>query len=216
MTFRSIFLFFALGLSLGNTWAVGFKSECERKQEEFQSDPQYITAQNLSRKNKDEDALKQFIFAANKNNLEAYIDVGLIYLNGWGNTPQNTTEGLKWIKSAAKRDYGPAQEALGSIYSLGIKVPMDYVEAANWYKLASGNSCIRSWLSLSMMYENGEGVRRDIVKSHMWRNLYNSVSEDQDREKLLKYLERNMTGQQISQAQKLARECQARNFKNCD
>lgn len=217
MTFRFILLFVALGLSLGCAWAAGFKSECDRKQDEFTSDRQYVRAMKLmDLKNDDGNALKQFKIAANKNNLEAYIDVGLNYLQGWGNTPQNTAEGLKWIKSAADRKYGPAQQILGIIYSSGTKVPMDYVEAARWHKLSAENSCIGSWLSLSMMYENGEGVRRDVVKSHMWRNLYNSVSEDQEREEMLKYLERKMTGQQILQAQKMARECQARNFKNCD
>ena len=49
----------------------------------------------------------------------------------------------------------------------------------------------------------------------MWYNLA-AVKGDADAVKSRDIIAKKMTTQQIAEAQKLARECQARNFKNCD
>jgi TPR repeat protein len=65
------------------------------------------------------------------------------------------------------------------------------------------------------MYYNGQGVVQDYTRAHMWFNLaavkgYSVGVKNRD------MIAKQMTQQQIAEAQKLARECQARNFKNCD
>ena len=65
------------------------------------------------------------------------------------------------------------------------------------------------------MYVKSLGLMKDDVKAHMWFNLATAggssdVIKNRDR------VAARMTPQQIAEAQKLARECQARNFKNCD
>ena len=55
----------------------------------------------------------------------------------------------------------------------------------------------------------------DNIRAHMWFNLaalkgYSVGVKSRD------IVAKRMTSQQIAEAQKLARECQARNFKNCD
>lgn len=49
----------------------------------------------------------------------------------------------------------------------------------------------------------------------MWFNLA-AVKDDSDAVKNRDIVVKRMTTQQVAEAQKLARECQARNFKNCD
>lgn len=61
----------------------------------------------------------------------------------------------------------------------------------------------------------GKGVVQDYVRAHMWLNLsaasgYSRAVESRDTVAKL------MTPQQIAEAQKLARECQARQFKGCN
>ena len=51
--------------------------------------------------------------------------------------------------------------------------------------------------------------------AHMWVNLA-AVKGDSDAVKNRDIAATKMTQQQVVEAQKLARECQARNFKNCD
>ena len=54
----------------------------------------------------------------------------------------------------------------------------------------------------------------DDVRAHMWFNLA-AVKGDADSVKGRGIIAHRLTPQQMSEAQKLARECQARNFKGC-
>ena len=68
--------------------------------------------------------------------------------------------------------------------------------------------------NLGAMYGNGQGVIQDYVRAHMWANLAASKGSKvaaENRERNAK----KMTTQKIAEAQKLARECQARDFKGC-
>ena len=67
---------------------------------------------------------------------------------------------------------------------------------------------------LGVMYANGEGVLQDNVYAHMWWNIAASLGSEvasKNREKITK----EMTPTDISAAQKLARECVAKNYKGC-
>jgi len=65
------------------------------------------------------------------------------------------------------------------------------------------------------MYGLAQGVALNYTKAHMWSNLA-AVSGDADAVKFRDMVAARMPSQKIAEAQKLARECQARNFKNCD
>jgi TPR repeat protein len=65
------------------------------------------------------------------------------------------------------------------------------------------------------MYYQGKGVLQDYVRAHLWFNIA-AVGGDSDSTRSRDTTASKMTPQQIAEAQKLARECQARNLKNCD
>ena len=65
------------------------------------------------------------------------------------------------------------------------------------------------------MYGEGQGVVQDYTRAHMWFNLA-AVKGNSNAVKNRDFVAKRMTSQQIAEAQKMARECQARNFKNCD
>jgi hypothetical protein len=65
------------------------------------------------------------------------------------------------------------------------------------------------------MYALGQGVTQDYVRAHMWFNL-GGVSGDVDGVKNRDIVAEKMAPPQIAEAQKMARECQQRNFKGCD
>ena len=58
------------------------------------------------------------------------------------------------------------------------------------------------------------GVIKDIVYAHMWKNISASNGIDEAREEL-KTIEKKMTSSDISEAQRLARECVKKNYKGC-
>jgi TPR repeat protein len=84
-----------------------------------------------------------------------------------------------------------------------------------WYKLAAAQGNAKAQFNLGISYAKGEGVAQDYLRAHMWLNLA-AIGGDADAVKSRDITARKMTPQQIAEAQKLARECQARNFKNCD
>lgn len=50
----------------------------------------------------------------------------------------------------------------------GDSVEQDYVEAANWYKIAAEQGHAKSQHNLALMYENGQGVSRDCAEAAKW------------------------------------------------
>jgi hypothetical protein len=100
------------------------------------------------------------------------------------------------------------------MYDEGQGVEQDFTEAVRWYKLSAAQGKANAQSNLSIMYFNGQGVAQDYVRAHMWSNLSSVNSEKYMRKR--DAIAAKMTPQQIAEAQKLARECQARNFKNCD
>jgi hypothetical protein len=53
------------------------------------------------------------------------------------------------------------------------------------------------------------------IQAHMWFNI-SSVSGNKSAVKNRDIATSKMTAEQVGQAQKLAKECQARNYKNCE
>ena len=127
---------------------------------------------------------------------------------------QDYAEAAKWFKLSAARGYALGQFHLGTMYDYGKGVPKDYVMAVKWYKLAAEQGQAGAQEFLGHMYQFGNGVVKDNVKAYMWFNLaaaQTNIRAIENRNKISEI----MTSQQIAQAQKLASECLARNYKGC-
>ena len=122
---------------------------------------------------------------------------------------------LKIIRPLAVQGVDWAQFNLALMYDTGQGVVQDYAEAVKWYRLAAAQGNAPAQYNLGLKYARGQGVVQDYIRAHMWFNLaavsgLNNAAKDRDNAASL------MTPQQIGEAQKRARECQARQFKNCD
>ncbi len=71
----------------------------------------------------------------------------------------------------AERGDARAQAYLGFMYANGYGVPQNYVEAANWLRLASEQGYARAQYSLGLMYDKGHGVPQDYVQAYKWLDL---------------------------------------------
>jgi TPR repeat protein len=121
-----------------------------------------------------------------------------------------------WRRTQYSSDnYAPSLR-LGSNTSWigGEGVQQDYETAVKWDTLADeqGNATVK--FNLGTMYDNGDGVPKDYVYAHMWFNIAASsgnkgASENRD------IVAERMTPSQIQEAQTLARECVAKNYKGC-
>ena len=121
---------------------------------------------------------------------------------------------LKEWTPLAEQGLAEAQFNLGLTYRLGRGVSQDYHTAVKWYLLSAEQGTYRAQNNLGLMYTKGDGVSQDYIRAHMWFNLAaaggnKNGTESRDR------VATNMTAEQIGKAQKMARECQARNYKDC-
>ncbi len=68
--------------------------------------------------------------------------------------------------------------------------------------------------ALSIMYHKGQGVTQDYIHAHMWWNIAASQGHE-DAVVVREIFEMKMTLSQIEKAQDLARQCVAKNYKDC-
>jgi TPR repeat protein len=117
-------------------------------------------------------------------------------------------EALRWYRAAAEQGLAEAQERLGSMYAGGWGVLQDYTEAVQWYRASAEQGNDEGLLDLGEMYASGQGVPQDYIQAHMWFNLAgasgNAVAGLAIKER--DSIAGNMTSEQISEAQRLARE----------
>jgi len=190
-------LLLTLWLSVGAAWAGDFEDGVAAHEKK-----DFVTA------------LGKFKSAAAQGDTSALLNVGIMYEAGQG-VVQDYAEAVSWFKLAATQGDAQAQTNLAYMYNNGRGVVQDYAEAVRWYKLAAAQGNDGAQVNLGFMYNNGQGVVQDYIRAHMWSNLA-AVKGNATAVKNRDVVAKRMTSQQVAEAQKLARECQARNFKNCD
>ena len=148
---------------------------------------------------------------------DAQYNLGVMYREGHG-VPQDYGEALKWLRLAAVQGHVEAQTNLGVMYAMGLGVPQDYTEAVKWFRLAAEQGDPGAQHNLGVMYRDGTGVPQDYVRAHMWFSL-SAAHSTGDEQKLAAKNRNNvasrMTPAQIAEAQRLAQQCQAQQFKGC-
>ncbi|MDA9260795.1 sel1 repeat family protein, partial [Puniceicoccaceae bacterium] len=125
--------------------------------------------------------------------------------NGRG-VPQDDVEAAKWYRKAAEQGHVEAQYNLGYMYDFGYGgVPEDDTEAVKWYRKAAEQGYAQAQYNLGMAYYYGHGVPEDYVESYMWLNLA-AAQGDENAKHNKGILSKQMTKEQIAEAQKLSRE----------
>ena len=107
-----------------------------------------------------------------------------------------------------------AQFNLATSYDNGAGVPEDDRQAVYWYTKAAGQNYGDAQYNLGIIYSNGEGVVEDDRRAHMWFNIAASngvdgASENKD------ILGNRMSRSEIAQAQEMASNCEANNYRGC-
>ena len=136
-----------------------------------------------------------------------------MYRQGLG-VPQDDKEAVNWYRKSAEQGDADAQHNLGVMYKKGLGVPQDYKEAVNWYRKSAEQGDAWAQDALGLMYRQGLGVPQDNVYAHMWFNIAASNGDDDARSNR-DLVAIRMTTEQLTEAQKLARECVRKNYKDC-
>jgi uncharacterized protein len=158
-------------------------------------------------------ALRDFRPLADRGIAKAQLAMGLSYLFGEGKL-NNGTKAIFWIRKAAEQDFVPAQNMLGRLYANGQGVPEDRTAAHHWYLRASEQGDAQSQTQLGVQYLEGIGIPKDIGRAYMWFNLA-AAQGNADGRKAKDMLVEIMDPEDITEAQRLSRECLERDYKGC-
>jgi len=130
------------------------------------------------------------------------LNLGLMYEQGRG-VPKNDAEAVRWYRLAAEQGHAGAQFNLGVIYDQGRGVPKNDAEAVRWFRRAAEQGNANAQLILGFMYGEGRGVPRNLVQTYRWESLAAAQGNETARRNL-EISERQMTREQIAEAQRLA------------
>jgi TPR repeat protein len=149
-------------------------------------------------------ALREWQPLAEQGNAFAQYNLGLLYDNGQG-VPKDYDQARQWYEKAAVQGHAEAQVNLGILHDYGRSVPQDFKKALYWYRLSAKQGNDLAQRRLGFMYERGDGVAKDYVQAYMWYLL--GATGGADRGAARKdALAKQMTPEQIAEAQKLAQE----------
>ena len=99
-------------------------------------------------------------------------------------------------------------------YYQGKGVRRDYAEAVHWHRKAANQGDATAQFDLGSMYSRGgEGVPLDYVRAHMWMSLAASRASGDLKQKYARgrdLVAKEMTTEQIAEAERLAREWKPR------
>jgi len=158
-------------------------------------------------------ALIKYKSAALKGDAYAQLQVGNIYA-----TNQNDVEAVKWYKLSAAQGYADGQTSLAFKYQSGTGVLQNYAEAARLFKLAASQGNTFAQKNLGIMYWQGNGVPHDLVRAHMWMNLSAAQGDFLTTESAASFRDKisnRLSPKQIETAQKMAKDCLEKKYKNC-
>jgi hypothetical protein len=137
-------------------------------------------------------------FALAQNNL------GAMYAEGSG-VPHDHVKAVAWYRKAAEQGLASAQYNFGAMYAEGSGVPHDDAKAVEWYRKAAEQGFAPAQYNLGRIYAVGHGVPQDYTMAHIWLNLA-ADRKNRNASEVMGLLARDMTPDQIAEAQRLARE----------
>ncbi len=150
-----------------------------------------------------DDAIPRKIQLADQGDPVAQLNVGLMYLKGI-KMKKDPNEAARWLKQAAQQGQVEAQYRLGILYEEGIGVIQDYEQGVYWVRMAAEHGMARALYQMGIIYDLGLGVPIDHIQAYVWYNLaaaggeVGAVAHRAD-------VARNMTRNEISEAQRLSR-----------
>ncbi|MFZ6750692.1 tetratricopeptide repeat protein [Undibacterium sp. Ren11W] len=113
-------------------------------------------------------ALKEMRPLAEKGNMYAQYNLGVMYENGQG-VAKDGKEAAKWYKKSAEQGGSFSQYNLGALYENGTGVAQNYSEALRWYRKAAAQNDPLALNNMGVLYRDGKGVLANkIVAFALW------------------------------------------------
>ena len=160
-----------------------------------------------------ETAVQWITLAAEQGHTKALSCLGVIYLKGVV-VPQNYPIAIKALTQAAEQGDTVAQYNLGVMYAEGDGVSQDYKTAMRYFKLVAEKGNGEAQKILGLMHYYGDGTIQNYTRAYMWFDIAASQGSKFALE-FRDHIQIEMTPAEVSKAKELARQCLAKNFKDC-
>ena len=105
------------------------------------------------------------------------------------------------------------------MYNKGRGVTINEREAAKWFRLAAEQGDAAAQFNLGALYGMGRGVTQDNLRAFMWSDIAAQKLKGEQGRQAAENREitaRILSADRVAQAEEMARQCVARNFKNCN
>lgn len=112
----------------------------------------------------------EFEMLAEKGVADAQVNLGNLYMRGWG-VQQDYAVAFDWYKKAAAQNNRLAQGKLGILHYYGLGTVQDPAEAARWFEKAADQGDANALTTLGLLFANGDGVPRNPIKAYFWLTL---------------------------------------------
>jgi TPR repeat protein len=104
---------------------------------------------------------------------------------------------------------GPWEDGMAA-YNRG-----DYVPAIQVFRALAGQGNAKAQNALGAMFRKGEGVPKNSLRAHMWFS-FAAARGDAAAKAELREMSQTMTREQISQAEEMAKACEASGYRQCE
>ena len=159
----------------------------------------------------DAEAIKWMRKSALQGTAIAQYNLGLMLANGEG-TPKNYAKAMEWLIKSANQGYLKGQTTLGRVYAAGEITPKNYEQAIYWLSKAAKGGSVDAQYRLAQSFQD----TGNIIKAYAWWSIYLLTEDAYAIKLLIKEMESGLDYDQILEAQALAAQCYASNYKDCD
>ena len=132
--------------------------------------PHYLRGVESYNQKNYENALSEFILAAELGHKIAQYLLADMYLNGFG-TQKDYESAFYWFHRAADQGDANALNKLGWMCEAGLGVDRDQSRAVNWFRQAAERGHLEAQFNLGAKYDNGEGVIQNHAEAVRWYRL---------------------------------------------
>ncbi len=156
------------------------------------------------KKNDFDTAIKEWRPLAEKGDAKSQYYLGSLYYYGFG-VSQDYSKAIFWFKKASDQGESSAQLCMGLMCYNGQGMDLNPNQAAYWFRKAAEQGSAQAQHHLGHLCATGMSGKKDIVEGYMWFSLaadgnYKPAVVRRDE------IAKQMTPQQLAEAQRLARE----------
>ena len=149
-------------------------------------------------------AEREFRPLAEQGNMDAQLNLGLMYEMGWG-AQRNLERAENWYRKAAEKGFHFAQDSLGSLnYGSG-----QYDLAMSWFLKAAKQDNASAQNNIGLIHSKGHGFGQDYVQPYKWYTISSEaelVGYGVVERKNLGIIAKKMTDAQVAEAKAQAPE----------